>query len=86
MSNSLNRRALLAGGGAAAAIVLAGGSFAATQPPSFGEPDAADKAAAAYVELLAEVRDDYVNGRVVEHDGWIISQHELDTLADRQRL
>jgi hypothetical protein len=85
MSKPLNRRALFAGGGAAAAIVLVGGGFAASRLLPLGEANTPDTAAEAYVKLLAEVRDDYVNGDVVEHDGWIISQHELDTLAERQK-
>jgi hypothetical protein len=85
MSKPLNRRAVLAGGGAAVAIVLVGGGFAATRLLPLGEANTPDTAAEAYVKLLAEVRDDYVNGHVVEHDGWIISQHELDTLSERQK-
>jgi hypothetical protein len=85
MSNPLNRRALLAGGGAAVAIVLVGGGFAATRLLPLGETGSPDAAAEAYVKLLAEVRDDYINGNVVEHDGWIISQHEQGTLAERQK-
>ena len=38
-----------------------------------------------YAKLLAEVHDDYVNGRVVEHQGWVLSQHEFDTLGPRQK-
>lgn len=85
MSKPLNRRTVLAGGGAALAIVLVGGGVAATRLLPLGEAHTPDTAAEAYVRLLAEVRNDYVNGNVVEHDGWIISQHELDTLAERQK-
>jgi hypothetical protein len=85
MNKPLNRRALLAGGGAAVAIVLVGGGFAATRLLPLGESNSPDAAAEAYVKLLAEVRDDYIDGKVVEHDGWIISQHEQDTLAERQK-
>jgi hypothetical protein len=85
MNKPLNRRALLAGSGAAAVIALVGGGFAASRLLPLGEGNAPDTAAEAYVKLLAEVRDDYVNGHVVEHDGWIISQHELDTLAERHK-
>jgi hypothetical protein len=85
MSKFLNRRAVLAGGGAAVAVVLVGGGFAATRFLPLGEAHTPDKAAEAYVKLLAEVRGDYINGDVVEHDGWIISKHELETLAERQK-
>jgi hypothetical protein len=83
MSKSLNRRALLAGGGAAA-IVVVGGGFAATKLLPFGAADTPDAAAEEYVRLLTEVRQDYINGRVEQHEGWIVSQHELDTLASRE--
>lgn len=83
MSKTLNRRALLAGGGAAAVIVV-GGGFAATRLLPFAASDTPDAAAEDYVRLLSEVRQDYIDGRVVQHDGWIVSQHELDTLASRE--
>lgn len=83
MSRSLNRRALLAGGGAAVVVVV-GGGFAATRLLPFGASDTPDAAAEDYVRLLTEVRQDYINGRVVEHEGWIVSQHEVDTLASRE--
>ena len=85
MSIPLNRRALLAGGGAAVAIVLVGGGFAASRLLPLGGASTPDTAAEAYVKLLTAVRDDYVDGDVVEHDGWILSQHEFDTLAERQK-
>ena len=83
MSRSLNRRALLAGGGAVA-IIAVGGGYAATRLLPFGASDTPDAAAEDYVRLLTEVRQDYINGRVVEHEGWIVSQLEVDTLASRE--
>jgi hypothetical protein len=88
MKKSLSRRMLLAGGGAAVVVVGAGG-FAATRlldADEFGfGGKSPDSEAAAYVKLLADVQDDYVNGRVVQHDGWILSQHEFDTIDSRAR-
>jgi hypothetical protein len=78
----MTRRMVLVGGGVAAAAVIAGGAVASRillTGPRSAESDAAD-----YAKLLAEVHDDYVNGRVVEHEGWVLSQHEFDTLASRQ--
>ena len=84
----MRRRTLLAGG-AAAVVVVGSGGYAATRLLGGDELGLGDKspdsAAAAYVKLLAEVHDDYVNGRVVQHDGWILSQHEFDTIASRAR-
>ena len=88
VKKGVSRRTLLAGG-AAAVVVVGAGAFAATrllgiEEFGFGDksPDAED---AAYVKLLSEVHDDYVNGRVVVHEGWILSQHELDTIDSRAR-
>lgn len=82
MTRSIGRRTLL--GGAAGAIAMIGSGAAAVRPPT-PAPRPADAAEAAYAKLLADVHDDYVNGRVVEHNGWVLSQHELDTIGSRQR-
>ncbi|MDR3472895.1 MAG: hypothetical protein P4M09_14625 [Devosia sp.] len=78
----MTRRTMLAAVGAGACVVAVSGGGAAmrslvpaTQSP---ETEAAD-----FVRLLADVHDDYVNGRVVEHAGWILSQHEFDTIGAR---
>jgi hypothetical protein len=83
MRGSVQRRSLLIGGGVAAIALVAGGATAARLlVVDSSSPEAQD---AAYAKLLAEVRDDYVNGRVVEHQGWVLSQHEFDTLASREK-
>jgi hypothetical protein len=88
VKKGVSRRVLLAGGGAAV-VVVGAGAYGLTRllggdEFSFGgkTPDAE---AAAYVKLLADVHDDYVNGRVVQHEGWILSQHEFDTIDGRAR-
>jgi hypothetical protein len=74
---------LLIGGGVAAIALVAGGATATKLlVVDRRSPEAQD---AEYAKLLAEVRDDYVNGRVVEHQGWVLSQHEFDTLASREK-
>ena len=82
MKRAIPRRSLLIGG--AAAVVVIGGGAAAVRNflPASRSPDAEE---ADYAKLLAEVHDDYVNGRVVEHQGWVLSQHEFDTLGLRQK-
>lgn len=83
MNGSVRRRSLLIGGGVVAIALVAGGATATKLlAVDNGSPEAED---AAYAKLLAEVRDDYVNGRVVEHQGWVLSQHEFDTLASREK-
>jgi hypothetical protein len=77
----IKRRTVLLGGGAAAAAAI-GGLTALRLLPG---PGPADADAESFVSLLAEVHDDYVNGRVAEHDGWVLSQHELDTIGRRTR-
>jgi len=83
MTGSVKRRSLLLGGGVAAIVLVAGGA-AATKLLGVdrGSPEAED---ADYAKLLGEVHEDYVNGRVVEHQGWVLSQHEFDTLSSRAR-
>jgi hypothetical protein len=83
MNSTTTRRAVLAAGAAAATVaVVSGGGAAmrslvpATQSP---ETEASD-----FVRLLADVHDDYVNGRVAEYRGWVLSQHELDTIGLRR--
>ena len=81
MTDGLKRRTVLIGGVVATAVVVAaGGGYAALRllPAS-----SADDEEAGYAKLLAAVEEDYVNGRVVEHQGWVMSQHEFDTLANR---
>jgi hypothetical protein len=79
----LGRRTVLAGGTAAVVAVAVGGAAVAFRSYLPGTRTA-ESEAADYAKLLADVRDDYVNGRVVEHDGWVLSQHEFDTLDARQ--
>jgi len=83
MTGTMKRRNLLVGAGVAAIALVAGGA-AATRllVTDQSSPEAED---AAYAKLLSEVRDDYVNGRVVEYQGWVLSQHEFDTLASREK-
>jgi hypothetical protein len=81
MTSRIDRRTMLVSSGAAMLVVLAGGGLAAAQLLPFARSP--DDAAADYARLLADVHDDYVNGRVVEHEGWVLSQHELDTLDTR---
>jgi hypothetical protein len=81
MSARITRRAVVAGGVAGVAVAAAGGGYAALR---LLPPRTADSEAAEYAKLLAEVHADYVNGRVVEHEGWILSQHEFDTIGVRQ--
>jgi len=84
MTRSIGRRAVLAG--AAGAIAVIGTGAAAVHPTAPAPPSRpADAAEAAYAKLLADVHADYVNGRVVEHNGWVLSQHEFDTIASRQQ-
>ena len=77
----LTRRTMLIGGGAAV-IVVAGGGAAALRFWSGSHTPEAE--AATYAKLLADVHDDYVNGRVVEYQGWVLSQHEFDTIDARR--
>jgi hypothetical protein len=81
MTGKIERRTVLLGGGAAVAAAI-GGLAAVRLLPG---PGPADADAEGFVSLLAEVHDDYVNGRVAEHDGWVLSQHELDTIGSRVR-
>jgi hypothetical protein len=74
---------MMLGGAAAVGVVAVGGAgwvFRGRLPGAHS----AETDEAAYTKLLADVRDDYANGRVVEHQGWVISQHEFDTLGTRQ--
>ena len=70
--------------GAAGAIAVIGTGATAVHPTA-PPTRPADAAEAAYAKLLADVHADYVNGRVVEHNGWVLSQHEFDTIASRQQ-
>jgi hypothetical protein len=81
MRRRINRRLLLAGGGAAL-LAVAGGVIGVRTIAQ--RTRSADDEAAEYATLLADVHDDYVNGRVVEHHGWILSQHEFDSIAARK--
>lgn len=81
MSARLSRRAALLGGGAAVVVVggaAAGGSWAWGRLNRSADTEATD-----YAKFLADVHEDYVNGRVVEHNGWVLSQHEADTIDQR---
>jgi hypothetical protein len=81
MKRPISRRMALAGAGAAALIV---GGGAVGVRGIVMRTRSADTEAAAYAALLADVHDDYVNGRVVEHHGWVLSQHEFDTIDQRK--
>jgi len=81
MKQRIDRRVLLAGAGAAL-LAVAGGTIAMRTIAQRAR--SADDEAAEYATLLADVHDDYVSGRVVEHHGWILSQHEFDTIALRK--
>ena len=76
----LKRRTLLVGG---VALVAIGGGAAWYGRQFLPGEHTAESDAADYAKLLADVRADYVNGRVVEHEGWILSQHEFDTIGSR---
>lgn len=85
----IGRRGLLLG--ASAAMLATTGALGKGAPakmpavPSIPPAQrAADAAAADYVALLSKVHDDYVNGRVVEHDGWVLSEHEFETIDMRK--
>ena len=79
----MRRRNLLVGAGVAAIALVAGGATATRLlVVDQDSPEAED---AAYARLLGEVHDDYINGRVVEYQGWVLSQHEFDTLANREK-
>ncbi|HVW93415.1 MAG TPA: hypothetical protein VHB74_12520 [Devosia sp.] len=85
----IGRRGLLLGGSAAMlATTGALGKGTPARPPATPSlppiQRAADAAAADYVALLSKVHDDYVNGRVVEHEGWVLSQHEFQTIDVRK--
>ena len=80
MRKPVSRRVVLAGVGAAALIV--GGAVGMRGIVT--RTRSADAEAAEYATLLADVHDDYVNGRVVEHHGWVLSQHEFDTIEARR--
>ena len=80
MRKPVSRRVVLAGVGAAALIV--GGAVGMRGIVT--RTRSADAEAAEYATLLADVHDDYVNGRVVEHHGWVLSQHEFDTIDQRK--
>jgi hypothetical protein len=88
MTHQMRRRTLLLG--ASAAMLAATGALGRSttaKPPLPALPPgqrAADAAAATYVDLLSKVHDDYVNGRVVEHDGWVLSEHEFQTIDIRR--
>jgi hypothetical protein len=84
MNSTMTRRAVLAAGAAAAtvAVVSGGGAAMRSLVPATESPEAE---ASDFVRLLAEVHDDYVNGRVVEHRGWVLAQHEFDTIGLRRK-
>jgi len=77
----MKRRSLLVGG--AVAVVALGGGAAWYGRNLLPGAHTAESDAADYAKLLADVRDDYINGRVVEHEGWVLSQHEFDTIGSR---
>ena len=81
MKQRITRRVLLVGAGATA-LVVGGGAIGLRNV--IMHTRSADAEAAEYASLLADVHDDYVNGRVVEHHGWVLSQHEFDTIAERK--
>lgn len=84
MTRSFGRRTVLTA--AAGAVAAIGIGAAPARPAAPAAPaKAANAAETAYAKLLADVHADYVNGRVVEHNGWILSQHEFDTIASRQQ-
>ena len=68
--------------GVGAAALIAGGAVGFRG--IVARTRSADAEAAEYATLLADVHDDYVNGRVVEHHGWVLSQHEFDTIEERK--
>jgi hypothetical protein len=80
MTEKLSRRTVLLGSGA---VVVAGAAAFGTLRAIGMRAPSPEAAAAAYAALLADVHDDYVNGRVVEHMGWVLSQHEFDTIDAR---
>ena len=82
MTRSVGRRTLLVSGAAAIMTIGSGAAPAKTVPAPARSADAAE---AAYAKLLAQVHDDYVNGRVVEHQGWILSMHEFDLAMQREQ-
>jgi hypothetical protein len=77
----ITRRVLLVGAGATA-LVVGGGAIGMRSLALHTR--SADAEAAEYATLLADVHDDYINGRVVEHHGWVLSQHEFDTIEERK--
>ena len=81
MKRPITRRVLLVGAGATA-LVVGGGAIGVRG--ILMHTRSADAEAAEYATLLADVHDDYVNGRVVEHHGWVLSQHEFDTIEERK--
>jgi hypothetical protein len=83
MTRSIGRRAVLVG--AAAVVATIGIGATPVHPTAPAPAQAANAAEAAYAKLLADVHADYVNGRVVEHNGWVLSQHEFDTIGSRQQ-
>ena len=84
MTRTIGRRTVLTG--AAGAIAAIGVGATPVHPTAPKAPaQAANAAEAAYAKRLADVHADYVNGRVVEHNGWVLSQHEFDTIASRQQ-
>ena len=83
MKRPITRRVLLVGAGATA-LVVGGGAIGMRS--ILMHTRSADAEAAEYATLLADVHDDYVNGRVVEHHGWVLSQHEFDTIAERKAV
>ena len=80
----LSRRTMVLGGAAAAVVVVAAGGAGWVLRDHLPGGRTPEMEEADYAKLLADVRDDYVNGRVVEHEGWVISQHEFDTIGARQ--
>jgi hypothetical protein len=86
MRAAVRRRTLLSAGAIVALAALGTGSRllpGATGAVAQSDSDA-DADAESYVELLKEVHDDYVGGHVVEYEGWVLSQHEFDTIGTRQ--
>ena len=75
------RKVLTAAGAAGALVIVAGGAEWARVLPGWRSPEADGDE---FVRLLSDVHDDYINGRVVEHEGWVLSQHEFDTIPQRQ--
>ncbi len=79
------RRDLLLGGAAMAAGSLFSTTSGAAPAAAIAAASSANAVAADYVKLLADVHADYVNGRVVVHEGWVLSEHEFAAIQARNK-